>query len=416
MNFIKKITIKNFFSIKNEVTLDLKASEYTKKQHPYRLFKYQNEYFNKLSVLCGANASGKTTILKALVFVSYVISNKNEIFQPSNKNIYNEFNETSFIKINFIFENQEYFYKIHFLTQEKLIIGIEDERLEVKKESNRIILIDRKNRIFKDFQENKIKGILFDEVSTKKSLLVESLTRIKDYHKIVNFFDNIPFLSNIKGSYRVDMSLEDEGGFIVALLFSDKKDNSLPFVDKIANIDKQEFHNFIFPILKAIGLDINSAESEINKTKDKFQVEIKFSLIHTIDSTKKLDFLLESNGTKMLFKILLDIFYAYKTKSILIIDELDSILHPVIVPIINLLAIKNDIQLIYSTHNINNMKYLYSDEIFLIEKDKNHITKIKDIKKDYKGYENFEKLYQSKQLGAIPKLENISLDMLVIDK
>ncbi len=408
MNFIKKITIKNFFSIKNEIELNLEASEYTKEQHPYRLFKYKDEYFNKLGVLYGANASGKTTILKALVFVSHIISNKSEIFPRSYKNIYNNSNKLSFIEINFIFEDKEYFYRINFLTQKHTIIGIRDEILKIKYENNFITLIDRKKEIFKDLKEKNIDGILFDEVSNKKSLLVESLTRVKDYHEMVIFFNNILFLSNIKGTHKVNMNIRTEDEIILASLFSQKENNLLPFSERISEIDKKEFTNFIFPLLQVFGLDIKIAKSDIDikKTdnKDEFNIEIEFLITHSVSNNKKLDFNLESNGTKMLFKILFDIFYAYKTNSILIIDELDSILHPMIVPVINLLAIKNNIQLIYSTHNINNMKYLYSDEIFLIEKDKKHITDIKDIKNSYEGYENFEILYEENLLGATPEL------------
>jgi len=420
MNFIKEITIKNFFSIKNEVTLNLQASEYTKQQHPYRLFHCNNEYINKLTVLYGANASGKTTILKALVLVSHIISNKREDFPISHKNIYNSSRNTSFIEIVFVFENKEFTYKIDFLSEKHLIVGIKDEVLKIKNNNTYLILINRKQKIFKDFNNKQIDNILFDKVSTKKSLLVESITRISDYDNLLNFFSNIPFLTNIKGSHHVSMHLENEDNIMLASAFSDKEDTSLPFSEQILKIDKQKFYKFMFPILKELGIDIDIAKSNIdlNKTnnKDEFRIEVEFLITHSVNKNKKLDFHFESSGTKMLFKILFDIYYAYKTKSVLIIDELDSMLHPMIVPIINLLTIKNDIQLIYSTHNIHNMKYLYSDEIFLIKKDNNHITEIDNLTKDYKGYENFEKLYRNKQLGAIPKLENISLDMLVIDK
>lgn len=409
MNFIKEITIKNFFSIKNEVTLNLQASEYTKSQHPYRLFHCNDEYINKLSVLYGANASGKTTILKALVLVSHIISNKSEFFPISHKNIYNPSNYTSSIEIVFIFENKEFVYKIDFLSQKHSIVGIKDEILKIKNNNNYSTLISRKQKIFKDLNNKQIDGILFDKVSPKKSLIVESLTRISDYDNIFKFFNNIPFLTNIKGSHHVSMHLESEDNIMLALAFSDKENTSLPFSKQISEIDKKRFYIFIFPILKELGIDIDIAKSaiDLNKTnnKDEFNIDIEFLITHSINKNKKLDFHFESSGTKMLFKILFDIYYAYRTKSVLIIDELDSMLHPMIVPIINLLTIKNDIQLIYSTHNMHNMKYLYSDEIFLIEKDNNHITTIKDIK-EHKGSENFEKLYEENLIGGTPHLGN----------
>jgi len=57
------------------------------------------------------------------------------------------------------------------------------------------------------------------------------------------------------------------------------------------------------------------------------------------------------------------------------------------------------------------MKYLYNDEIYLIEKDENHNTQIKNLKA-YNGYENFEKLYRNSLLGGVPNIEDINFDFI----
>ena len=62
MNFITKIKIKNFFSIKNEVCIDFKASNYNIENNRNRLFNVKREYYNKIVSFYGANASGKTTL------------------------------------------------------------------------------------------------------------------------------------------------------------------------------------------------------------------------------------------------------------------------------------------------------------------------------------------------------------------
>jgi len=420
MNFIKEITVKNFFSIKNKVTVKFEASEYTIKHHPYRVFELNDSYTNKLSAFYGANASGKTTFLKALVVFAHVISNKNSEFFPiSYKNIYNAKNVSSFIEVIFIFNNQEYIYKIDFLSDnENINIGIKNETLKIKRQGINKTLLNRKKETFKDLEGNSIENILFDKVSNKQSLLVESITRVNDYEGIVDFFGALTFTTNIRGISSVSMQVEKKDDLLFALLFS-KIDKKIVTTEDIEDINQKAFYNFLFRFLQNINLDISGAESEIDieELKEKeINIDVSIDIIHNINTKKKLNFNLESSGTKMLFKILFDLFYAYKKQSILVLDELDSILHPMLVPIINLIAIKNDIQLIYTTHNIYNMKYLYSDEIFLIEKSKEHDTSIVNLKDNYRGYENFEKLYRNKQLGGIPKLENINLDMLVIDK
>jgi hypothetical protein len=57
------------------------------------------------------------------------------------------------------------------------------------------------------------------------------------------------------------------------------------------------------------------------------------------------------------------------------------------------------------------MKYLYNDEIYLLEKDEEHNTIIKTLK-EYGGYENFEKLYRNSLLGGVPNIEDINFDFL----
>jgi len=82
------------------------------------------------------------------------------------------------------------------------------------------------------------------------------------------------------------------------------------------------------------------------------------------------------------------------------------------VPFINLLAIKNDIQLIYTSQNIYNMKYLYSDELFIIEKDSQHNTTVKKMDEyGHEGYENFVRLYENNLLGGLPQIKAVQLEI-----
>jgi hypothetical protein len=80
-----------------------------------------------------------------------------------------------------------------------------------------------------------------------------------------------------------------------------------------------------------------------------------------------------------------------------------------LIPIINNLLIENDIQIIYSTHNIYNMQFLQNDEIFLIEKDSEHKTTINPVKdnKEIKGYKNLLTLYENGYLGGLPDIKEI---------
>jgi len=157
-------------------------------------------------------------------------------------------------------------------------------------------------------------------------------------------------------------------------------------------------------------MDIKSIDVDFEFDENNQIKGIKDILIyHNIDNKIPLEYKLESDGTKMLFKILIDVYLAKKYKTVLIIDEFDSVLHSMLVPLLNKLIIDNDVQLFYTTHNIYNMKFLYADEIHIIEKDKEHKTHIIEPKenKKIKGFENFLALYENNYLGGLPSFENI---------
>lgn len=417
MNYITKVKVQNFFSIKEELELDFIPSQYSKDYHKERLFDDNGIYTNKLLAFYGANASGKTTILKSIVWFSYFISNRNqEEFPNAHSNIYAKDNMPSYIELHFCHENREFIYRLD-LNYDKFsnIKSVKNEILKLKVKDNFKVLFNREEEIFKnlDFEQND--SLLFDSISPNSSLLNESRSRMKDYSSLSYFFDDIKRNSNISGITQIDLSVNDSDMFELILNLSDKENmqkifDHLPFdIDEKFITDSMKFKYFLFEVLKLIGTDIKKSKVTIKKSEH--EVGTKLLLAHDINLDKYLDFELESNGTKTLMNLIYKIFTTYKTKSILVIDELDSLIHPMIVPILNLLTIKLNIQMFYSTHNIHNMKYLYNDEIFLIEKDNEHKTEIKNLK-DYDGYENFAKLYQNSVLGGVPKIENINFDFL----
>lgn len=432
MNFFKSISIKNFFSIKDKLDVDFKATEYTIKQHPDRVVFFNDNYYNKLISFYGPNGSGKTTILKAFVFVASIIDSEGNgnFFPTAYKNIYNRSNANSFIEIDFVIKNVNYVYKIDFLCEEDLIIGIKDETLIVLTDNKKRKLIHRSKKIAKSLNSENIGSLLFDKIPSNKSILKELITRTEDFENITNFFTSICKLTNIKGTHTISMDLSDKHD-IFRLAFSLSKTLPLQFEnrfsniinlnkkdrDKVLRLSKDRFSNYLSKIFNSIGIDIKDTNADMevdidNSGKDKkFKIEFNMRTTHHFNKNKHLDFNLESSGTKMLYRILYSIYYAKIEKSVAIIDELDSIVHPMVVPIINLLITQNDIQVLYSSQNISNMKYLYKDEIFIVEKNSKHETNIIDLKNKYEGYENFTKLYENNILGGIPDIKNLNLEI-----
>ena len=186
-------------------------------------------------------------------------------------------------------------------------------------------------------------------------------------------------------------------------------------------VDKRERENSVLPSRKYF--DIKSHHNIYDKSGQIVgQVQLPFDG-------------LESLGTKKAFALAGPIIDTLKTGSVLIVDELDSRLHPIftrqIVKLFNSCKTNPlNAQLVFNTHDTNLLSYkLYDektgkdeymfrrDQIFFAEKDNVEATHIYSLiefkKKDDKKVRNdasFEKDYLNGIYGAIPYIgELISL-------
>jgi len=117
----------------------------------------------------------------------------------------------------------------------------------------------------------------------------------------------------------------------------------------------------------------------------------------------------ESNGTQQFIRIFPKIKNALDTGSLAIIDELDSVLHPSLIneifswfndPYRN----ANKAQLLFSAHNPALLDALQKEQVFLTEKKSPEATRVYGAK-DIKGLRrepSLSKKYLSGELGAIP--------------
>lgn len=125
----------------------------------------------------------------------------------------------------------------------------------------------------------------------------------------------------------------------------------------------------------------------------------------------------ESLGTKILFAYAKPIIDALENGKIIVVDELDSSLHPKMVrfllSLINTSSNKNNAQLFFSTHNTSllDTDLLRRDQIWFVEKDPeaqaSHLYPLTDFS-PRKG-EALEKGYLQGRYGAIPFFGEVNL-------
>ena len=128
----------------------------------------------------------------------------------------------------------------------------------------------------------------------------------------------------------------------------------------------------------------------------------------------------ESHGTKQLFSLAPSVLDALVRGSVVLIDELEASLHPLLA--LELVRTFNDpkqnrrnAQLVFSTHDTNLLGTIFGapplrrDQVWLTEKDREGATRLYPLT-DYKPrkVENLERGYLQGRYGAVPFLENIT--------
>ena len=119
---IVNFSVQNFGSIKDKQTLSFEADKSTHLEDHYIISANGGIRLLKLALIYGANASGKTTILKAIEFLRDLVlepaEKKTESLDFSPFLFDNEKpNQNSIISIDFIQNDIRYYYEIEFNTK-----------------------------------------------------------------------------------------------------------------------------------------------------------------------------------------------------------------------------------------------------------------------------------------------------------
>lgn len=152
--------------------------------------------------------------------------------------------------------------------------------------------------------------------------------------------------------------------------------------------------------------------------KDQFELQLKS--VHIMKDTGKkveLDFFAEeSDGTTAMLALASVFIPAIDKEKVLIIDELDKSLHPLLIKALlqAFHAYSENSQLIFTTHNLHQMdeKMFRKDQIWLMEKEHQtessslyRLSDLKGIRKEHA----FDRRYTLGAYGALPILGNFDL-------
>lgn len=415
-----EFTVKNFLSIKDEVTLSMVASKDSSLED--NTIKYENNKKNgkralRSAVIYGANASGKSNILKAIKFMSWFINTSHEMQQGRRiprlpfKLDRACINEPSDFQIIFMYKDVKYLYGFsvnelevveeylyHYPNGRQSIIfereNVDEYKFtkDVERQTEIKDKFHSKNKLFlstESLWEYENAKIPFEWLSKKLQVFIEHDNL--EIYTAGAIAENEVMRELVKKYIRVaDLGIED----INVEIKKKEEILSLEVFNTLPDDKKND-------IIKTIGdrnfLDIKIIHSEINENGESFNVEFDLNE--------------ESEGTQKFFGILGPWIEALINGKTLIVDELDIRLHTLLVkalvqmflnPEIN----KNNAQLIFSTHDTNllDQDIFRRDQVWFAEKKKDKSTDLYSLY-DFGGVRknnSIEKGYLQGKYGAIP--------------
>lgn len=383
---VLEIALTNFFSINEKITLDLQAANIQTKEARVldgNTFKVGNERLLKTVAIYGANASGKSNIIKAVkAAVDMILDSHN----------YNEGDSFGFKPFKFSRNDIPSEFYIRFIVN-----GIEHEysfsctRDEIITESLYYYPKGRKALIFSR-DERKAGG------KKEKYEFTTIIRRPMDVAS--NTSRKTLFLSRASQMDR-EKAKEIYRWFNEQLVFS-YRGNASVATDRFLGDNKDA----VLRVLKA-------ADSDIVEFTYK---DGKLTTFHRRNPSLPFDFNTEeSEGTKILFRIMLTVMDVVRNNKVMFLDEVETSLHTRLVEyLINLFHNSRSAQLVFTTHNTHllDMTRFRKDQIFFVNKRDDGSSDLYSLfdYKDFREKMDLEKAYLQGRFDAVPyvnEFENI---------
>jgi hypothetical protein len=419
-----QFSVRNFKAFKEKAVLNLVASNYDKDTRENENIKTDPDFnlrIVKSAVIYGANSSGKSKIMEALMFMrDFTIKSSKDSqkgdainIEPFRLETESEKDSSEF-EVIFVFKKEMYRYGFE-VTKEKVF----SEWLYHKPKTKEIELFYREMQKFDIHERSFSKGAMLakEDLVRDNALMLSVAAQFNDKGagKVLEWFKGLGTISG----------LDEEGyqGFTMGRTKSPKYKEQILELLKVADLgikditleplDISKLPKMPKEIRESIEKEMKEENAEFisdvlttHKKYDlnkKYVGDIQFSLEHE-----------ESSGTKKFFALTGPVLDTIENGSVLIVDELDSKLHPNLVcKIVSLFNSKElnpkNAQLIFNTHDTNLLSsgLFRRDQIWFTEKDKYGASKLfslADFKSEVRKTENFEENYIRGKYGAVPFL------------
>lgn len=397
-----QFTVKNFKSIRDEMTFDMQATAIS--EHEDRVIKDKDgELYLPVSAIYGPNGGGKSNVLEAL----HILAAK--VLRPlyaTDDNSYHPFQMKKILIEPFAFGAEEKEapteFELFFRTKTAEYRYV----LTVKKD---IVLYERMDRVRLDTGRRSALFERSDEGIELKGVFAK--LKISD-----ELSETLTLLSYLGITYRKNEVIKDIlNWFEYGIDFLNYGNPIQELRMAIANSD--DVKSLVLDMIQEMDLDIVNFRVE-EMENERIEVYTK----HIVDGYEsELNLSDESSGTKKLFGLLPFIADSLASGTTLVIDELDAKIHPALLR--HIIMMFNDMeinrhgaQLIFTSHDLSTMnsEVFRRDEIWFVAKGNRQNSKLyslvefkndkgESVRKDAK----FDKQYLEGKFGADPYLRKI---------
>ena len=409
---IVNFSIQNFGSIKDKQTLSFEADDSNHLEDTYVVYTAGKRLL-KLALIYGANASGKTTVLKALDFLRDLVVNPKEKktdilhFDPFLFDVQTPQQPTQ-LSIEFVHEEVCYQYEVAFSRQAIISEALYIDTFE------RVLVYSRTT----DIEEQLTKISFGDKITIDKNA--------QQVLELNTLWNN----TVLGGFLKTNINLEEFrrvadwfGNYLKSIVAPDTKlDTYITNEIDDEKITKEE----ILEILKKA--DFNISDMIIRKKEEfvqkylprffKVQIEGRIIFQHKIDNVfYSLPMEKESEGTKRFYGFAGLLALLVKTPTIFPIDELESSLHPDLYThfLLSFLQNAQHSQLIATTHNrelLGDTDIFRNDVIWFTNKGEDCATELYSLADfDTSAIKNFLNAYKIGKFSGVPRLFDTFIDL-----
>ena len=408
-----QFTFENFRSIKDSVTFSMVSGLHN--QHA--VIQARNYNLLPSAVIYGANASGKSNILRALDYMKSMVVNARKVFQSTDTLSHEPFRlSTETANASSSFE------VIFFSDQTKYRYGFEADSTTVYSEW---LFADEKGKEAKLFFRDSDSGEFYvnpEKFREGKGLKVlpNSLFIWKCDQEggkisgtILEWFKNLNLLDGMRPSDYLLFTLNQ----MMSPEFYEEIKRLVSTADFGINDLRVQKDSFSLASIDASALPPEVRTKILQDTSPMVKIGIKTVHARFGEDGKPAGFeefelgIDESEGTKKYFCLSAPFIDTLRNGKVLLVDELDASLHPLLTMALISLFNNPEIntrnaQLIFASHDTNllNQKLFHKSQIWFAEKDSTGATHLHSLVeyKNVRATDNLEKHYIQGKYGAIP--------------